>query len=115
MTPGRGLDVITEPNPPVPPPGSKMYDATIKAGIAQSQHGRRVRGRLILDLLSADIVSLSVPLGEPAAERSGGITYSLNPGQQIYIQTREPLPEEVFFTVNGRKTDTIIFNTKENR
>jgi len=89
-----------------------MYDAIIKAGIAQSQHGRRARGRLILDLLPADIVSLSVPLGEPAAELSGGITYSLNPGQQIYIQARRPLPEEVFIAVNGQKTDTIVFNTK---
>ena len=113
MTPGKkGLDLITEPNPPVQPPGTKMYDAIIKAGIAQSQHGRRARGRLILDLLPADIVSLSVPLGEPAAELSGGITYSLNPGQQIYIQARRPLPEEVFIAVNGQKTDTIVFNTK---
>jgi hypothetical protein len=112
MTPGRGLDVIKEPNPPVPPPGGKMYDAIIKAGIAQSQHGRRVRGMLVFDLLSGDIINLSVPSGEPAAELSGGITYSLSPGGQIYVQARWPLPQEVFIAVNGQKTDTIVFNTK---
>ena len=109
MTPGKGLDIITEPDPSVP----ITYDAIIKAGIAQSQYGRRVRGRLIFDLLSRDIVRLSVPLGEPAAELSGGITYSLNPGGRIYVQPRVPLPQEVFISVNGRKTDTIVVNTKQ--
>ena len=106
MTPG--LHIITEPNPSFP----IKHDAIIKAGIVQSQYGRRVRGQLILDLLSRDIVSLSVPLGEPAAELSGGITYALNPGGQIYVQPRNPLPHEVFISVNGQKTDTIIFNAK---
>ena len=106
MTPG--LHVITEPNPSFP----IKHDAIIKAGIVQSQYGRRVRGQLIFDLLSRDIVRLSVPLGEPAAELSGGITYSLKPGGQIYVQPRVPLPQEVFITVNGRKTDSIIFNAK---
>jgi len=106
MTPG--LHVITEPNPSFP----IKHDAIIKAGIVQSQYGRRVRGQLIFDLLSRDIVRLSVPLGEPAAELSGGITYSLNPVRQIYVQPRDPLPHEVFISVNGRKTDTLIFNAK---
>jgi len=48
MTPG--LHIITEPNPSFP----IKHDAIIKAGIVQSQYGRRVRGQLILDLLSRD-------------------------------------------------------------
>jgi hypothetical protein len=79
MIPGKGLVVVTNPNPPV---GRKMYDAVIKVGIAQSQVGRRVaRAGLILDLTPGDIVSLSVPSGEPAVALSGQITYSLKPGE----------------------------------
>ncbi len=109
MTPGKGLVLVTEPNPPV---GRKMYDAMIKAGIAQSQDGRRARGMLVLDLTPGDIVRLSAPYGESAVELSGEITYSLKPGEQIYIQGRSLLAQQVFIAVDGRKTDTIVFNLK---
>jgi hypothetical protein len=109
MTPGKGLVVVTNPNPPV---GRKMYDAVIKAGIAQSQVGRRPHGELILDLTPGDIVRLSVLYGEPAVELSGGITYTLKPGEQIYVQARSVLPEGVFIAVDGKRTDTIVFNMK---
>jgi len=111
-TRGKSLDVITEPNPPVPLPGGKMFYATIKAGIAQSQDGRRAHGLFKLDLLPGDIVSLTVPSGEPAAELSGGITYSLKPEEQIYIQARGQPGDYVFIAVDGRNTDKIFFNTK---
>ena len=104
-----GLVVITAPNLL---PGRTLHGAIIKGGLVQSQHGRRVHGLLVLDLQMGDIVSLSVPYGEPAAELSGTLTYSLKPGGQIYVQARRPVGQEVFVTVAGQKTDTIVFNTK---